>query len=316
MLIKPGRLKEGDTIGIVSPSSGIWKRSDMLRSIEEIESWGFKVKIGENAYNSRNYLAGNDQDRANDLMEFFTDDDIDAIFCSQGGYGAARILRYLDFDAIKSNPKIFIGYSDITSLHLAINKFSGLVTFHGPCALSAGTEDMTPYRFDSMMKALKSDKPVGQIKMSSNKKYLLKINGGKVEAPVIGGNLTLICSSLGTPYEIETEGKILFLEELDTEPWFIDHMLTHLINSGKLQQSVGIVVGECLNCEPLKYDPGFPNQCSLEDIIYDLLQPLGLPMLYGLPLGHTKDLATIPLGVAGTIDADKGVFEINEVATV
>ncbi len=316
MLIKPARLKEGDTIGIVSPSSGIWKRSDMLRSIEEIESWGFKIKIGENAYNSRNYLAGNDRDRANDLMEFFSDGEVDAIFCSQGGYGASRVLRYLNFEIIRSNPKIFLGYSDITSLHLAINKFCGLVTFHGPCALSAGSEDMTPYRFDYMMKALKGDKPVGKITIGAQNKYLLKINGGKAEAPVIGGNLTLICSTLGTPYEIETEGRILFIEELDTEPWIIDHMLTHLLNSGKLQQAAGIVVGECMNCEPLKHNPGFPNQCSLEDIIYDLLQPLGLPMLYGLPLGHTKDLATIPLGVAALVDADNGIFEITEVATV
>lgn len=316
MLTKPNRLKKGDTIGIVSPSSGIWKRSDMLRSVEEIESWGYKVKIGDNAYNNRYYLAGHDRERANDLMDFFADDEVDAIFCSQGGYGAARILRYLDFDIIRNNPKIFLGYSDITSLHLAINKFCGLVTFHGPCALSAGAEDMTAYRFEYLMKALADDKPMGIIKMSGNKKYLLKINKGKVEAPVIGGNLTLICSTLGTPYEIDTEGKILFMEELDTEPWIMDHMLTHLLNSGKLQQSAGIVVAECFNCEPLKHEPGFPNQCSLEDIIYDLLQPLGLPMLYGLPLGHTKDLATIPLGVRGVLDADKGVFEIVETATV
>lgn len=316
MLLKPKRLKEGDTIGIISPSSGIWKRSDMLRSIEEIESWGYRVKMGKNAYNTSYYLAGNDKERARDLMDFFSDDEVDAIFCSQGGYGAARILRHLDFEIIRKNPKIFIGYSDITSLHLAMNKICGMVTFHGPCALSAGSEDMTPYRRDYMMRALKNDKPIGPIKMSNGKNYLLKINGGRAEASVIGGNLTLVCSTLGTPYEIDTAGKIVFLEELDTEPWLMDHMLTHLLNSGKLQQSVGIVVGECLNCEPFKHNPGFPNQCSLEDLIYDLLQPLGLPMLYGLPIGHTKDLATIPLGVNGIIDADNGIFEITEVATV
>ena len=315
-MIKPKRLKKGQTIGIISPSSGVWKRSEMWRSIEEIEKWGYNVKVGENAYKKRFYLAGTDVDRANDLLDFFKDDEVDAIFCSQGGYGSARILKYLDFDIIRNNPKIFIGYSDITSLHLAINKLSNLVTFHGPCALSAGTEEMTKYRKEHLIKALEGEEPIGKIEMASDKKYLVTVNPGKAEAPIIGGNLTLICATLGTPYEIVTKNKIVFIEELDTEPWIMDHMLTHLLNSGKLHQAAGIVIGECHNCEPFKHEAGFPNQCSLEDVIFDLLRPLGLPILYGLPIGHTKDLATIPLGVLGFLDAEEGIFEILERATI
>jgi len=315
-MIKPKRLEKGDTIGIVSPSSGIWKRSELWRSMEEIESWGYQVKVGKHALKNHYYLAGEDQDRAEDLMNFFQDKTVDAIFCSQGGYGAARILRYLDFSVIRSNPKIFIGYSDITSLHLAIFKETGLVTFHGPSALSAGSDWMTPYRYEQMMKAIAGVDPIGKIKMAGTGTYLVKINGGKVSAPVIGGNLTLVCATLGTPHEIDTRGKIFFLEELDTEPWIMDHMLTHLLNAGKFQEVAGIVIGECSNCKPLEYKPGFHNQCSLEDVIFDLLEPLGVPIIYGLPIGHTKDLATIPLGVMGCLDADKGTFEILERATI
>ena len=315
-MIKPKRLKKGQTIGIISPSSGVWKRSELWRSIEEIENWGYKVKVGEHAYKKRFYLAGSDEERAEDLLDFFKDDNIDAIFCSQGGYGSARILKHLDFDVIRNNPKIFIGYSDITSLHIAINKLSHLVTFHGPCALSAGSDEMTRYRREHLFRALEDEEPIGKIEISGRNKYLVTVNGGKTEATVIGGNLTLLCSTLGTPYEIETKDKIVFIEELDTEPWIMDHMLTHLLNSGKLQEAAGIVIGDCQNCEPFKLDAGFPNQCSLEDVIFDLLRPLNLPVLYGLPIGHTKDLATIPLGVLGFLDAKEGIFEILERGTI
>lgn len=316
-MIKPKRLQKGDTIGIVSPSSGIWKRSELWRSMAEIEKWGYRVKVGKHADRNHYYLAGNDAGRVEDLMNFFKDDTVDAIFCSQGGYGSARLLRYLDFAIIRSNPKIFLGYSDITALHLGIHKLSRLVTFHGPNALSAGSACMTDYRYEQLLKAIAGNEPIGAIKMAGPEGYLLKINGGPaVEAPLIGGNLTLICATLGTPYEIDTRGKIFFLEELDTEPWVMDHMLTHLLNAGKLQEAAGIVIGECTNCDPLEHKPGFYSQCSLEDVIFDLLEPLGLPVLYGLPLGHTKDLATLPLGVMGRLDAGEGSLAIIETATV
>lgn len=316
MIVKAKRLRKGGTIGIVSPSSGLWTRSELWKAIEEIESWGYKVKTGKYAYRNHYYLAGTDLQRAEDLMEFFKDETVDAIFCSQGGYGAARILKYLDFDVIRRNPKIFMGYSDITSLHMAIHRLTGLVTFHGPSASSAGTEHMTEYRYSQMMKALSEDRPIGKIEMADKGKYLVKVTGGKAEGILTGGNLTLLCATLGTPYEIETRDRILFIEDLDTEPWIMDHMFTHMLNAGKFQEARAIVIGECSGCEPNKYEPGFPNQCSLEDVIFDLLQPLGIPLIYGLPIGHTKDLATLPIGVAARVDADAGSFEIIETATV
>jgi muramoyltetrapeptide carboxypeptidase len=316
VLIKPKGLKKGDTIGIVSPSSGLWKRSELWQSIEELERLGYRVRTSPNAYSNDYYLAGSDENRAKDLMDFFKDDSIDAIFASQGGYGASRILRMIDYDVIKANPKIFLGYSDITALHLAINKLSGLITFHGPSATSFGTEYMNEYRFSQLEKAICNKEPIGDIKMASKENYLVKMNPQIAQGQIIGGNLSLIISTLGTPYEIDTKGKILFFEDLDTEPWIMDHMITHLLNSGKLHDAVGIVVGECSNCEPNKFEQGFQAQKSLEDVLFDLLEPIGKPVLYGLPIGHTKDLATIPIGVQAQIDSEKGTLKILERATI
>ncbi len=314
-MIKPRRLSSGGTIRIVSPSSGMWARSELWRGIEGLEALGFKVQTGAAAYKNRNYLAGDDRERAVDLMAAFLDPDVDAVACSQGGYGAARLYGLLDFGAIAANPKPFIGYSDITSLHLMLGRLSGLSSFHGPSAAGFARGYLTDYTRDSWVKALASPEPLGKIELKDPDKYLLKVTGGVVEAPVVGGNLSLICASLGTPFEIDAKGKILFFEDLDTEPWIMDHMLTHLRNSGKLDDAVGIVIGECHDCEPRKLDPGFFNQCSFEDLIFELLAPLGKPLIYGLPLGHEKEKATLPLGVQARLDAEAGTLELLECAT-
>ncbi|MBI9106329.1 MAG: LD-carboxypeptidase [Spirochaetales bacterium] len=316
MKIKPKRLKKGDTIGVISPASPSFRRSDVVRGKETLEQWGFEVELGRNLNRRNNYLAGTDEERAQDLNEMFGREDIDAVFVTQGGYGSARTIRYLDFDVIRNNPKIFIGYSDITSLHLAIQRETGLVTFHGPGISSYNTQDLTEYNEKYLFKALSSDEPIGEIILADKKKWLNRISEGEVRGEIVGGNLSLICASLGTPYEIDTAGKILFLEELETEPWLIDHMMTHLLNAGKLHSAAGIVIGECVECGPAKLNPGFHVTFSLEDILEEFLEPLGIPVLYGLPLGHTPNKATIPLGVEARLDATAGKFYIEECGTV
>jgi muramoyltetrapeptide carboxypeptidase len=287
----------------------------LWRGVEALESWGFHVKVGPHALRDHFWLAGTDEERASDLISLFDDPGVDAIFASQGGIGSARLLRLLDFTVIRRNPKIFLGFSDITALHLAIRKETGLVTFHGGSVAGFDPETMTAYKKEHLLRAVMGSEPIGVIGMADPNKYLLKINPGQVRAPVVGGNLTLVCATLGTPWEIDTSGCILFLEELETEPWMMDHMLTQLLNAGKLHAAQGFLIGECLDCEPRKLDPGFFNQCSLEDLLFEQLAPLGKPLLYGLPLGHTKDRATIPLGVAATLDTAEGFFRIDEVAT-
>jgi muramoyltetrapeptide carboxypeptidase len=313
--IKPARLKMGDTIGIVAPASPLYNKSDLVRGMKTLEEWGYKVIVGEHVNARNEYLAGTDEQRASDINSMFENDQVDAIFVTQGGYGSARLLRHINFDLIKKNPKIFIGYSDITAIHLAIQKLTGLVSFHGPGMAGFNPEELSDYRKNQLFKALLLEEPIGEIELADKKKWINIINPGEARGEMIGGNLSLICSSLGTPYEIETEGKILFFEELDTEPWVIDHMLSHLFNAGKLQKAVGIVIGECKDCVPYTHHPGFPVTFSLEDLLEEYIKPLNIPAIYGLPLGHTKDLATIPLGVQGFLDATNGKLIIEECAT-
>lgn len=303
-MIKAKKLEKGNTIGVISPSSPSYNQSEIVRGQETLESWGYKVVLSKNLNKTKGLVAASEEDRAYDINEMFRRDDIDAVFVSQGGYGAAQLISKIDFDAINKNPKILTGFSDITSLHLAINKFSDVVTFHGPGMSRFNAEELTDYTKEYFFKAISEVEPIGEIRLADEKKWINAIGKGVCEAPILGGNITLICASLGTPYEINTVGKILLIEELDTEPWVIDHMLSHLRNAGKLDKLAGIVVGECLNCEPKKLDPGYFCDTSLEDVLDYYIKPLNIPSLYGLPLGHTKDLATIPMGVMARLDGD------------
>lgn len=310
--MKAKMLKPGDTIGIISPSSPSYNKSDIYRSAEVLRSWGFKVVFSKNIDKKNGFFAGTDLERAEDFNHMFQDDTIDAVMVTRGGYGAARILKYIDFDMIKKNPKILLGFSDITNLHLAINKLTDLVTFHGPGMWCFSEEYMTEYTLKYLRKALFSDEPIGEIEAVSKKDYVHAIGSGKAKGKVIGGNLSIICSTLGTPYEIDTEDRILFFEDLDTEPWIMDHMMAHLSNAGKLQKAKGIVIGKCVNCEPRQLNPNYYVDTSLEDIFEDYLRPLNIPVLYGLPLGHTNDMATIPIGVEVEVDADNKTLTILE----
>lgn len=309
---KAKRLEAGNTIGVISPSSPSEKKSEVVRGVETLESMGYKVVLSKNLNKSKGFVAGTEEERADDLNEMFRRDDIDAVFVTQGGYGSAQLIRHIDFDAISQNPKIFTGFSDITSLHMAIMKFSGVVTFHGPGISRFNSEELTDYTKEAFFKAIAQTEPVGEIRLANPKKWINRINPGLAEGIITGGNLTLICATLGTPYEIDTKGKILLIEDLDTEPWIFDHMLSHLRNAGKLEQAAGIVVGECRNCVPFLYNPGYYVDTSLEDVLDYYIKPLGVPAIYGLPMGHTDDMATIPLGVAARLDADNKKLEILE----
>ena len=315
-MIKPKRLSPGDTIGVISPASPSENRSEVFRAKEYIEAMGYNVVIGKNVKKTRGITAASEEDRLDDIHEMFRRDDIDAVFVTQGGYGCAQLLRNLDFDLIKEHPKILTGFSDITALHLAINKVCDMVTFHAPGMARFNDEELTEYTKESFFRNLTSPEPPGEIKKASPKKWLVRINGGTCEAPVIGGNLTLICASLGTPWEIDTKGKILFFEDVEAEPWVMDHMLSHLRNAGKLDDAAGFVIGECTDCVPRKNDPGYFTDLSIEDVFEYYLKPLGKPVLYGLPMGHSDDLATLPLGVMTRLDADKKTFTVLESGVV
>ncbi len=309
---KPKRLQKGDTIGIVSPASPSENKSELARCLDWIDNHGYHAVVGKNVNKTKGFTAASEKERAEDIMEMFARDDVDVVFCTQGGYGTAQLLQQIDFEIIKKHPKIFTGFSDITSLHLMMNKFCDMVTFHGPGIARFNSEDLTEYTMNQFFKALEKVEPLGLIPPADEKKWLIPFGPGIAKGTLIGGNLTLFCASLGTPYEPDVKDKILLLEEVEAEPWIVDHMLSHLRNSGKLSEVAGIVVGECKDCVPFKYNPGFLCDTGLEDVLEYYLTPLGVPVLYGLPLGHTKDMATLPLGVSVSLDADRKTFTVLE----
>ncbi len=312
-LVKPAKLKIGDTIGLISPASPVFEPSEVRQGEAALQKLGFRVKVGKHVGSKWGYLAGSDPERAQDLMDMFLDDEVRAIVALRGGYGTLRLLPYLDYEKIRKHAKILLGYSDITSLHLAIHKLAGIVTYHGPVALSTFNDYSTKY----VIKTLTETEAVGEIDdapaampmtLPAQKRQSL------VTAPLIGGNLTLLTATLGTPYEIETEGKILFLEEVGEEPYSIDRMLTQLLQAGKLQQTKGIIVDRCAKCQPAEYKPAFYNTFSVEEIIQDRLGELGVPVLYGLSLGHVADKPVLPLGIMARVDFSRCKIAIVESA--
>jgi muramoyltetrapeptide carboxypeptidase len=309
---RPKRLEKGDTIGVISPASPSEKKSEVQRGVETLEEWGYHVVVGKNVNKTKGFVAASEEERASDFNEMFRRDDIDAVFVTQGGYGSAQIISLLDFDVVRQNPKIFTGFSDITSLHTALNQLGNLVSFHGPGMARFNGEDLTPYTKEQFFKAISDPDPLGVIPLRNPKKWIQTWGEGVAEGTLVGGNLTLLCATLGTPYEAKLDGGILFMEDVDTEPWIFDHMLSHLRNAGFLQKAKGVVVGECKNCKPFKHRPGFYCDISIEDVLEYYLKPLGVPVLFGLPLGHTKDMATLPLGVQVRVDADRKIFEVLE----
>ncbi len=312
-LIKPPKLQVGDTIGLVSPASPVFEPSEVKQGEKTLQKLGFRVKLGKHVGSKWGYLAGSDMERAQDLMDMFLDDAVRAIVALRGGYGTVRLLPYLDYDKIRKHPKILLGYSDITSLHLAIHKLAGIVTYHGPVALSTFNEYSTRY----VMRTLTQTEAVGEIEDAPDAMPLTfpaQKQESVVAGPLVGGNLTLVSTTLGTPYEIDTAGKILFLEEVGEEPYSIDRMLTQLLQAGKLNRTKGIIVDRCAKCQPAEYKPAFNNTLSVEEIIQDRLGDLGVPVLYGLSLGHVADKPVLPLGITASVDFSRGKIAIVESA--
>jgi muramoyltetrapeptide carboxypeptidase len=247
----------------------------------------------------------------------FGDPEVRAVFCIRGGFGSAHLLPGMDYPLIQRNPKIFLGYSDITAMHLAIHRRTGLVTFHGPVPLSR----FTRYTQEHFRRALFGTKPLGTLTNPPDSDALRPahtlrvIRPGKARGALVGGNLTLISTTLGTPFEIDTRGKILFLEDVDEQP-YLDRMLTHLKLAGKLDAAAGIVFGECADCRPRDFKPSFESNFSVGEILDRTLGKLSVPVLGGLTIGHTDDQLTLPLGVTATLDAGQGHLVVEDAAAV
>jgi len=313
--IKPHRLNYGDTVGIIAPASAPPDPKNIDRSVAALKRLGFKPKLAPNVRKRWGFLAGNDRDRADDLMKMFTDRKVKAIICVRGGYGTARLLPMLDYRAIRANPKIFLGYSDITSLHCAFLVKSNLVSFHGPMLNSDFiNKDLPDFTLRSFLRTLMQPSPAGSIREGYKKQTVAVLRGGKASGPLIGGNITLLCAALGTPYQPTFRNRILFLEDLDEVPYRFDRMLTQLLNAGLLQQVAGIAIGINANCHDPKAKNAREYRQTLEDVFKERLLPLRVPVVAGLPFGHIPMNATLPVGVRATLDAVKGDLVITEPA--
>ena len=308
--VKPKRLAEGDTVALVLPASAVFEREDVMVAKEQLELLGFKVVLGDHAFDRHGYFAGRDRDRADDLNRMFADDRVHGIVCYTGGWGSPRVLPYLDYELIARKPKVLIGYSDITALLNAIHQRTGLITFHGP----VGGSTFDPYTIENFKKVVMSPAAPGVLAPPAKKptdlvdrtNRVLRISPGQATGRLAGGNLTLVAALMGTPYEVDTRGAILFLEDIREELYRVDRMLTQLALGGKFDQAAGIVFGRCTDC---RYTgPSF----SLEDILRDRFTNLGKPVISGLAIGHIEQKLTIPVGALATLDGDAGTLTLTE----
>ncbi len=299
-MIKPRPLKKGDCIGLVAPSSPT-PEEKVVRSKETLEGLGFKVKIGQSCYGRYGYLSGSDDLRAEDLNMMFRDNNIDGIMCIRGGYGTPRILEQIDYDCIRNNPKVFIGYSDITAIHIALNQVCRLVTFHGPMASTDMIKNFDDFTRESLMNCIMYEDVVDAV-TNPDGHIIETLVGGCVEGLLVGGNLSLIAATIGTPYEIDTRGKILFMEDIDEEPYSIDRMLTQLSLARKLDEASGFILGDWNNCKSKPNEPSL----TLTEVFNDLLVPQNKPTLCNVRAGHCKPMITLQLGRKISIDGNQG----------
>ncbi len=313
-LIKPSRLKTGDTIALVTPGSYITQK-EKEESLNNLYELGFRVVYSERLMQKNGYFSATDEERAADLNEMFEREDVKGIICARGGYGCARILPYLDYELIRNNTKPFIGFSDVTALHYAIYKNSGLITFHGPVGVSTFSRFSTK-NFNEVLidPTFELEMKNSQTDNNYNIYGITTIEGGKATGGLVGGNLTIVNSLIGTEYDIDYSDKILFLEEFLEEPYRIDRMLTQLIQAGKFKDIAGIALGVFKMCEPSKTNPSFNNSFSLMEVLRDRLGNLGVPVVYGLSFGHVVDKFTLPFGIKAELDTDTQQLKLLEQA--
>ncbi len=301
---KPAALNPGDRIEIVSPASSITLEK-LSRGMSLLESWGYRVTLSPHALEHTDYLAGSDPHRAADLQRAFDDPDIAAVLCSRGGYGCARLFPYLDLDRIAASGKPFFGFSDITTLHLALNR-RGLITYHAPMLLTLSRE-REPWVEESLKLSLEGRDPIHPDSPSGK-----TVVGGKATGRLTGGCLCLITDSIGTPDAIETEGRIVLIEDVDENPHRVDAMLTQMLNTGHAQAAAGFVIGEMTGTDTR--EDATIGRRPWREIVEDRLGPLGKPMIVEYPFGHNSAMLTLPMGANVELDADAGRLSLLGVA--
>jgi muramoyltetrapeptide carboxypeptidase len=307
-LIKPPRLRIGDRVGLVSPATAAFETEQTKIWIEALESLGFEVVLGDNYFARHGYFAGDDKARASDINAFFEDPNIKMIF-ARGGWGSPRLLPHLDYEMIRNNPKVLLGYSDATALITAVHVKTGLVTFHGPSPLHVfSAEHFRRVTMDGERYTLKNPTFLTENTLVQTENRIQTITGGTATGKILGGNLSLLTAVMGSDYLPDWEGSILFIEDVQEAVYRIDRMMTELSLAGVLGKIKGFVLGRCTECGP---GGGF-GSLTMEDMIAEHIKPLGIPAFAGSMIGHIDAQFTIPLGIDVTIDADAGTIELLE----
>jgi muramoyltetrapeptide carboxypeptidase len=311
-LIKPPRLRRGDVVGLVAPG-GYTSDASIEKAVQHIESLGFRVKLGTYLRDVWGNYGGTVAARIADLHAMFRDPDVKAIWAIRGGSGCISLLRHLDYRLIRTHPKILLGYSDITALHLAIHRHAGLVTFHGPVASSTPSD----YATDHLLAVLMEPRASTTIPMSAeNDRRALDepwyatrtVHEGVAEGPLIGGNLSLVSALAGTPYAADFTGGLLFLEEVNEEPYRIDRWMTQLDLALGFDKAAGVMIGICENCGPQGDGPSL----TLDETLDVHLQPLRVPAVTGYSFGHIRNQFTMPVGVKARLDTESRTVTLLE----
>jgi muramoyltetrapeptide carboxypeptidase len=290
-ILRPAALRQGDKIGLIAPASS-FSRDGFLAGCERLRQMGYEPVYSQNIFDRDIYFAGSVERRAHEFQEFWRRDDIAALICVRGGYGANYLLEKLDYRLIASRPKILLGCSDVTSLLTAIHDRTGLVGFHGPMVakdIADGTFDLSSWK-NALEGVTNWSVPTGGVEV---------LHTGKAVGRLYGGCLSMLVASLGTPYEIQTDGAILFIEDIAEKPYRIDRMLVQLRLAGKLEKVCGFVFGEMLDCVPPRGET-----YNLQQVITRVLAPYNVPIIYGLKSGHvTNGNITLPIGVEAEMEA-------------
>jgi muramoyltetrapeptide carboxypeptidase len=315
--LKPARLKPGSVVGVVSPASATFVREELNIVVDAVKGLGLVPKLAPHLLERYGYFAGKDKQRAADINQFFADPEVKIILPIRGGWGCSRILPYLDYSIIRRNPKIIVGFSDITALILAINARTQMVTFHGPNGLSSWRSMQTDY-FRRVLFAgesvvyqnIKDGDDSDRLMQTKNR--VSTITPGKARGKLVGGNLSVFSTLVGSPYLPDLNGAILFLEDTNENIYRLDRLMTHLNIAGVFKGLAGFIFGQCSNCSP---DADY-GSLTLEEVLQDHIKPLGIPAWQGAMIGHIEQILTLPIGLEVEIDASKGSIQMVESAVV
>ena len=307
----PPKLQPGDVVGIVTPASQPYgeKRERYEKGIAYLREQGYEVVEGHNARAERGYLAGTDEQRAADLNDMFSNPEVKGIFCTRGGYGTLRLLDRIDYEAIRRNPKIFVGYSDITTLQLAIYQQTGLVTFSGPMVAVEMGKGIDKFTEHNLWRMITDEQPLGEFPMPSGQQ-LKTYRAGQAEGRLLGGCLSLITPLLGTKYMPDFNNAILVVEDIDEDTYRLDKHFAQLRLAGVLQKLSGIVFGQFIDCEPKGEDA--PPFLTVEEVIADYIEGLNIPVVGKMPYGHGDVKVTLPIGAQVILDADSGKLLLSD----